>query len=200
MNKRTIGLYLLIVTVTFVFFTASLAVASASTIYVPEGGNQTIGQAISNTTTGDTIIVRDGTYTENIDVNVANITIRSENGSSLTTVTASNANDNVFEVTADYVNISGFTVMGANGSVKAGIYLGNANHCNISNNNALNNRYGIYLYSSSNNTLTNNTAGGNSQGIYLSSSSNSTLNLRTTLQIRTTTTASSCLLQVTTHL
>ena len=81
MNKLTFGLSLLIVTVALVFFTPFLAVASVSTIYVPEDGNQTIGQAINNATTGDTIIVRDGAYFENVDVNVSNITIRSENGS-----------------------------------------------------------------------------------------------------------------------
>lgn len=50
----------------------------------------------------------DGSYTENVDVNVNNLTIKSENGSTLTIVQAVNQNDHVFEVTADYV--SGLTV------------------------------------------------------------------------------------------
>jgi nitrous oxidase accessory protein NosD len=128
-------------------FCAFVSTVSADTIYVSEGGDQTIQQAVNNAIQGDTIIVRDGTYTKNVNVNVAHLTIRSENGSASTTVPAANSNDHVFYVTVvDYVNISGFTVTGATGSSKAGIYLGTGvAHCNISDNNASNNYYGIYL-------------------------------------------------------
>ncbi len=141
---------------------------------MPEGGNQTIQQAVNNASEYDMIIVRDGTYNENVNVNVAHLTIRSENDSAVTTVTASNPNDHVFDVSKDYVNISGFTATGATGGGKAGIYLGsNVGHCNVSDNTASNNYFGIYLYSSSNNnSLTNNTANSNKwHGIYLVSSS-----------------------------
>jgi hypothetical protein len=87
-------------------------VASATTIYVPGGGNQTIQQVVNNATAGDEIVVRDA-YTgtkENIDVNVPHLTIRSENGSTSTTVRAANPSDIIFYVTADYVNITGFTI------------------------------------------------------------------------------------------
>jgi len=66
-----------------------------------------------NATTNDIIIVRDGTYNENVDVNVANLTIKSENGSASTVVQAASTSDHVFDVTADYINISGFTAKGA---------------------------------------------------------------------------------------
>jgi len=70
-----------------------IAVASAATIYVPEGGNQTIQQAVNNATAGDTIIVRDDWYKdENVNVNVAHLTIKSENGSVNCIVNASNLN------------------------------------------------------------------------------------------------------------
>jgi len=141
-------------------------------IWVPDT-YPTIQQAVNNATAGDTIIVRDGTYTENVNLNKS-LTIRSENGSHSTIVQAADSNHHVFEVTADYVNISGFTVKGK--WQKAGIYLdSNVDNCNISNNKALYNYHGIYLYSSSNNTLTSNTANTNRYGIYLSSSSNNTL-------------------------
>jgi len=93
--------------------------------------------AVSNATAGDTIIVRDGTYSENVDVNVDNLTIQSENGSANCIVQAANSNDHVFEVTTDYVNISGFTVKGA--WPYAGISFNSAEYCTISNNNASNN-------------------------------------------------------------
>jgi pectin methylesterase-like acyl-CoA thioesterase len=50
----------------FAAFTAS--VVNAATIYVPDDYG-TIQDAVDNATAGDTIIVRDGTYTENVHVN-----------------------------------------------------------------------------------------------------------------------------------
>ena len=128
----------------------------------------------SNTTAGHTITVDLGTYTENVNVN-KQLTIRSTSGNPADTIVhAANSDDHVFEVTADHVNISGFTVKGATEWPKAGIYLGsNVDHCNISNNTASNNYYGIRLEYSCDNTITNNTANNNSQGgIHLIKSSN----------------------------
>ena len=161
-----------------------------------------IPHAIDNATAGDTICVKDGTYTESVNRN-KRLTIRSENGSASTIVNASNPNDHVFDVTANWVNISGFTVQNATYGAwpvyKAGLYLGNGvEHCNISDNNATNNyfgiwlnqsnnnanlnNYGIALHSSSNyNTLTSNTANYNQQhGLYAASdSTNNEINSNT---------------------
>jgi parallel beta-helix repeat protein len=131
-----------------------------------------IQSAVSNATGGETICVKDGNYTENVDVNTVNLTIQSENGTANCVVNASNPNDHVFNVTANWVNITGFTVENATGSGKTGIYLSSADHCNISSNNATGNYYGIYLSSSSDNTLMNNTALNNYNGICLQYSSN----------------------------
>jgi hypothetical protein len=57
---------------------------------------------------GDTIIICDGIYNGNIKVD-KRLTIRSENGSANCIVQAGDPNDHVFEVMADYVNVSGFT-------------------------------------------------------------------------------------------
>ena len=138
--------------------------------------NTPIQHAIDNASAGNTICVKDGTYNENVDVTKSHLTIRSENGSDVTTVTAADITDHVFNVTKDYVNISGFNVTGATVYGYAGIFLNNTEHCNISNNSATNNRHGIYLWFSSNNTLTNNTADSNIwYGIHLHYSSNNTL-------------------------
>ena len=135
--------------------------------------NTPIQHAVDNATVGETICVKDGTYNENVDVN-KRLTIRSENGTANCIVNASNSNDHVFHVTADYVNISGFTVQNATVGGKAGISLYRVEHCNISDNNASNNYYGIWLYdSSNNNTLTGNNASYNDEfGIWLRDSSN----------------------------
>ena len=146
---------------TFLFLCATLTflcvcgAASAATIYVPDD-YATIQQAVDNATAGDTIIVRDGTYYENVDI-YKRLTIRSENGSANCVVHAANSNDYVFNVSANNVTIKGFTVTGATGFGKAGIYLYKSNNCRIENVNASNNYDGIELSSSSNNTIANNT-------------------------------------------
>ena len=64
------GLWKVVLTITVVvlFFAAFTAVVNAATIYVPDDYG-TIQDAVDNATAGDTIIVRDGTYTENVHVN-----------------------------------------------------------------------------------------------------------------------------------
>jgi len=100
------------------------------------------------------------------------LTLRGE-GADVVTLTAADSGDHVFEVSADWVNISGFAVSDAvDGYRTAGVYLTDTDHCNISRNNASNNDYGICLYSSDNNTLTDNIASNNYQGVYLWYSSN----------------------------
>ena len=151
------------------FFTASSAVVtSAADIYVPEGGNQNIQQAVNNASTGDTIIVHDGTYNENVYVNVNNLAIRSENGSGNCIVNAKYENTDVFFVAGNYVTITGFTVQGATEFGYAGICLYGVGYCHISGNNVLNNGDGISILDSGYNTVANNMVTNNSYaGIYL---------------------------------
>jgi len=123
-------------------FVCASGVVSATTYYVPDEFTK-IQWAVDNASVGDTIIVRDGTYTENVDVN-KRLTIRSENGSENCIVRAADSNDHVFEVTADYVNISSFTIMNSSDDM-SGINLEDADYCNITNNIVTENYNGIFL-------------------------------------------------------
>jgi len=133
----------------------------------------TIRNAINDPDTADghTIRAMSGTYNENIVVDKS-LTICSvyENPAN-TTVQAANPDDYVFHVTADYVNISGFTITGA-GTYSAGIYLDGVNHCNITENRIINNDGGgMYLSHTSDSIIAGNNISNNCHGIFLDSSS-----------------------------
>ena len=63
------------IALTILFLAVATAIASAATIYVPDD-YPTIQAAVDAANAGDTIIVRDGTYIENVNVN-KQLTIRS---------------------------------------------------------------------------------------------------------------------------
>ncbi len=170
MREKMWWLLLICTTISFLFLCFS-GTSSAVTWYVTENcsANFTMIQdAINISSAGDTIIVTNGSYIENVNVNVNNLSIRSENGSQSTFIRAKSRSDHVFEVTADYVNISGFTVMNATNPPNAGIYLGSdVDHCTITDSNVSNNHIGIFMITSCENTIINNTVRDNGYGFYL---------------------------------
>ena len=152
----------------------ALPVAAATTIYVPDHYS-TIQAAVNAASPGDTIIVRDGIYTENVNV-YKSVNIHSQNGAASTIVQAADPNDYVFEVMADYVNISGFTVKGATGAGAIHVY--SSSNTTILGNNCIFNggAGGISLWSSNNNTVSRNNCDSNSGGgIYLDNSTNNVI-------------------------
>ena len=153
----------------------TIGVVSATERYVGPGETYTtIQAAVTAANPNDTIIVRDDTYTENVAVNVTNLTLRSENGSAFTTVTAAQPTSDVFLVTANSVTITGFSVR--NATAASGIRLDSVHHCTISGNNASSNCVGISVDYSTNNNITNNTAYNSSNhGFYIESSSNNSI-------------------------
>ena len=136
-SRKVIWIFSIAAIVAIGALTLTLGVVSAANIlYVGPGETYTtIQSAVDVAKPFDIVIVRDGNYTENIDVTVDNVTILSENGSDNCIVNTSDSNDHVFNVTANYVNISGFTVQGALVYYKGGINLDNGDYCYISDNN-----------------------------------------------------------------
>jgi parallel beta-helix repeat protein len=178
--------------------------SSSKTIYVDDGFSDdplnhtwdTIQEGVDDASDGNTVIVYAGEYVENVDVNKS-ITLQGE-GSDAVTVTAADAEDDVFYVTADWVNIIGFTVECGDVAGHSGISLEAVDHCNISKNrvsnsagcgislhwasnnnitknNASNNWGGICLYGSCSNDIEDNTASNNVYGMYFHRSSNNLL-------------------------
>ena len=138
-----------------------------------------IQEAVDRAAAGSTIIVRDGWYNETVNIDKT-LTIRSECGPERTVVQSDNPEDCVFYITADSVNVSGFTIVGAgdysNGLLSNyGILLYNVKENNICNNILTDNLLGICLYGSSSNTVNENNASSNVHtGIYLHDSHNNT--------------------------
>ena len=167
---------LLLVAAALVVVLAVAGVGAGAEWHVNPG--ESIQDAVDGAGEGDIIYVHAGEYVENVRVG-KRITLIGE-GADVVTLTAEDV-WSVLYVTADWANISGFTVTGATDYWRAaGIYLCYAHHCNISGNNVSNNNYGIYMALSSNNTLTSNTANSNNDyGIYIDRSTNNTLHNNT---------------------
>ncbi|MBN1280260.1 MAG: right-handed parallel beta-helix repeat-containing protein, partial [Candidatus Thermoplasmatota archaeon] len=140
------------------FFSHSVDTCTATMFYVGgigPGNYTSIQDAINASADGDTIQVYAGTYNECIVVNKS-ISLRGENLA--TTIINGSSNEYVVNVTADRVNISGFTINGT--TVVYAIYV-LGNYTNISSNSIFitnsERSCGIYVDSCNNNTISNNT-------------------------------------------
>ena len=159
------------------FFLIIITNGSAITITVNDDGDadfSKIQDAINKSEDWDIIRVFEGKYNENIIVNRSISLIG--NGSKVTIIDGGK-NGDVVRISADWVNIRGFTVTGSGflwGSVHKGITI-ESNHCIISNNNCSNNYYGIYFSSIKNCTIKNNTCETNDFGIYFMDSTSTTI-------------------------
>jgi len=147
--------------------------ANPDIIYVPTD-YPTIQEAINNANEGDTIYVRNGTYYENVVVDKS-LSLIGEDRSN--TFVDGNDIGNVINITANNVNITGFTIRR---SMQAfwhfGIYIVSSGN-NIGYNVIANHYYGAIRLSSlsNNNNIYGNTITKNSYGISLQSSRNNNI-------------------------
>lgn len=159
------------ITAATLLLTAFACAAGAADHNVNDG--ESIQTAINSAIAGDTIYVHAGTYSENIIVNKA-LTLQGD-GAGVVTVQTNDPDIDVFTVTADYVDISGFTVTGATSSPNAGICLNNSDNSIIANNVVSGNFVNIFISHSDRTTLTDNTISNCDYGIYMAFSSDNNL-------------------------
>jgi len=131
-------------------------------------GNYTaIQDAIDNASNGDTVYVYNGTYYENVVVDKT-ISLIGENRN--TTIIDGGGSDDVVYVSADWVNISGFTVQNSGSAgypqYHSGIQIV-SNFTNVSNNTIVDNNRGIWCRSDNNSILDNYIVSNTNQGLEL---------------------------------
>jgi len=123
-----------------------------------------IQEAVDGAADGNTLEVCPGEYHENVDVN-KKLTIRSKEGRDKTMVDAADKNDHVFAVSADDVTIRGFTIRGATGEGKAGVYVHGSvvKNVQILESFVIGNRHGVWLLDAQSATVQNNVISSNSE-------------------------------------
>ncbi|WP_440947811.1 NosD domain-containing protein [Methanosarcina sp. T3] len=156
-------------------FIACSSMGTADEIVVEQG--KSIQAAVSSASSGDVIIVKPGTYTENIRITTTpNLVIRSETGKPEDTIiTARSSSTNVFYTEVNNTTISGFKITGVESTSAAGIYLVRCSNCNITNNDLSDNYIGVYLRYSDYNRVLDNVVLGKNKGFYLQDSKYNTL-------------------------
>lgn len=122
-----------------------------------------IQQAVDDATDGHFISVCPGTYIENVEL-TKSLTVRSLEKHGARVIAAS-SNDHVFHIKRNDTTLDGFTVRGATGSDKAGIYAGASvvRNVQILSNLLTGNWHGIYLKDTEGTVIRGNQASSNSE-------------------------------------
>jgi len=182
--------------------------SSSDIIYVPDD-HVKIQWAIDNATAGDTIIVKSGTYYENVNV-LKQLILRGVDTGTGKPVVDTCGHGNAIALYADGITLEGFNVTNSgstwydsgiiihssnniitgntiSNNSQSGIYLcGYSNNNTISSNTINNNHWGVYFASPcDNNTLTDNMVSSNICGILLSRSNNNTISSNTVTKTHT---------------
>ncbi|KKH47471.1 cell surface protein [Methanosarcina sp. 1.H.A.2.2] len=159
---------LIVLLAAFLLFASITGIGTAAETFVQS--EDSIQEAVNSARPGDVIIVKPGTYAENIVVTKNNLVIRSESGNPEDTVIEPYDPDtDVLIIEADNITVNGFMITGA-GDNCSGIYLNDSNNCLLENNKLFNNSEGIHLESSAKNRVFNNVILKVSRGIIIEQS------------------------------
>lgn len=145
------------VTVVYYSGTGSTGLSICSNLNIcnnrTQKGFNTIQEAINSATTqnGDTIVLKTGTYTENIVIN-KKITLKSSDGANVI-LRAADSSNSVITVTSSGSGSTIENLIIEGSTALYGICLNGASNCTIYNNSFLNNTEGICLEDSENNTI-----------------------------------------------
>ena len=171
MKCKEMNKFLLLFALLLVVGVSLIGISSAAIIYVPDN-YASIQEAIDAASAGDTVMVRNGAYSENVVLNKSLSLI----GEDLPTVDAQQ-NGSAIEITADSCVVNGFRCVNAKYPRNAGISVLESNSNFIENITCCEkNNIGILLMDSSNNTISNNEIYENcNNGIELRDSSNNTI-------------------------
>lgn len=170
LNRKAVSGIVLLLLLTSMLpstFTIQSVEAEPETWIVDDDGPadfSTIQAAINAADAGDTIIVRAGIYIENVWVDKNRLTFISEAGPEETIVQSAIYLGVIFAVTANYVNIDGFTFRKGDKGIALGPSFGSI----IQNNICESNWENILLGNSENNIVKNNTCTDGGYGIRLS--------------------------------
>jgi len=169
-STRTFAAVLLILVSLSLSHASSPKILGAETVSVPDD-HPTIQAAIDAATAGDTILVASGTYYENLVI-AKSVTLKGA-GSEITIIDGSGKGTGV-KITADSVNMSGFTIRNSGD----GVHLHRCNGVTVSDNKITSNKNdGIYVESSDGNTIRGNTITSNNlEGLLIEDSSDNTIN------------------------
>jgi hypothetical protein len=117
----------------------------------------TIQKGIDESSSGDTVLVAAGTYTENINYNGKNIVVKSVSGATTSIIEKQDNGIPIVSINNQEPNpvLSGFTIMNGYANEGAGLYLGSSvntntfaliENCIIKNNTSVNSGSGAYIY------------------------------------------------------
>ena len=175
MKTKTVHSTILLSVLLMATLVMSLEVVGASsesnTITVPDDYEK-IQEAVNAANSGDTIVVKAGTYNEDWVSIDKSVSLVGDNQKSLVYYHSALG----FIVTANNVHITGFTVMSSEAMQGYGVSISNSSDCIIQNNLIENNCVGISVYgSSSDNTISENTLKHNERSIELLNSLGNTI-------------------------
>ncbi|WP_083523355.1 outer membrane protein assembly factor BamB family protein [Methanofollis ethanolicus] len=139
---------------------------SPITLYVDASGGgdfTTIQAAVDAAFDGDRIIVRDGTYVENVVLD-RSVYLGSMNGSSSTIIRPADTNDNIVTIRSDNVTVEGFSLTGTDLTYSVGkwyvrnaVYSYECDNLTIAGNDVFDDYLGISVRMAHNSTITGNT-------------------------------------------